>query len=313
VGIFLKLVLVVGLLAQSPGGDWFEEKVIGLDTSKALADPAMDFAVGPIADQIGLVSVVPFIASAVALVMNRDQKHRANVAFFPLTRLIKGQLGFGGPFPVAKHFGVAGDENFPAYGSPIRKLCKSHLDFSKWHESCPNQLPSNVDVFGYHRPFVGQANLGFKLECSTSRFQNCRLDRNRYPRALGLPRYLIRLTHGLGRFTGIFNGLSGQVDLPEQPNGSERSNESPNHRPECSASSGVCGLPLGAKIALTPILALFAWICQDRFLDNWWALGRDRSGRKLVRSRRHALGWFTLSILLFAAVFAVWLWGSTTA
>lgn len=310
-GILWKLVLAVGLLAQSPGGDWFDKQVFSLDASEALADPAVDFAVQSIADQIGLIGVVPFFTRAVALVVDGDQKRRPDLGLFPRARLIKRQLRFGSPFPIAKQLSVSGYEDFPACASILRKFGKSLFHFCKWQGSSPNQFPSDAKVFGDHRPFVGQIDLGLKLEGRTFGSQDGGFDGNRYPWALGLLSDSIRVAHGLRGFAGVLNRLSGQVNLPKKARSADAGNYGPNHRPYCSALSGVCGLPLSAKVALTPILALLAWACQERFLDRLWGLGKR--GRRLGKNRWAALGWFSLSLLLFAAVFAVWLWGSTNA
>lgn len=312
-GILWKLVLVVGLFAPGSGSDLLKQKVIDLDASQVRVDAAMDFPVGSVADQIGLIGVVPFFTRFVALVVDRNEEYSANFAFLPSSGLVPRQITFGDTFPVFEGLRVARYEYFLAGATLSRETSQAFSYLLEFHRGGPNQIPADADVSGSHRALVGQMDLSFKPERSAPWLQDGWIDRNRHPRPLSLTRNFIRLSHSLRRFAGIFNGFTSEMDLPEQASGSKRSNEGANHRPYCSVLSGVCGLPLGAKIALTPILALLAWICQDRFLDSWWALGRDRMGRKLVHNRRRALGWFTLSMLFFAAVFAVWLWGSTDA
>lgn len=76
--------------------------------------------------------------------------------------------------------------------------------------------------------------------------------------------------------------------------------------PTCRVTSGVCGLPLSAKIVLSLILVWPAWRCVDFGLD--YMDGRGNRDRDRLRS----VGWLALSAFLFGIIFATWLWGGTS-
>lgn len=52
--------------------------------------------------------------------------------------------------------------------------------------------------------------------------------------------------------------LSSFPQRPNEKTGSKNAGDRRDHGPQCSISSGICGLPLGTKIAVTSILSLFA-------------------------------------------------------
>lgn len=75
--------------------------------------------------------------------------------------------------------------------------------------------------------------------------------------------------------------------------------------PSCSITSGVCGLPLGAKVGATLILAWFAWALQERGLIRLGLFG------DVPRKRLYGLTQVLGSLGLFGLTALVWWWGST--
>ena len=73
------------------------------------------------------------------------------------------------------------------------------------------------------------------------------------------------------------------------------------HRPtECRVTSGVCGLPLGAKIGLAVVLSWFAWGCLFAAYDCLTL--RPRDVRKGLRDLACAVGLWGLCAI-------AWFWG----
>jgi hypothetical protein len=105
----------------------------------------------------------------------------------------------------------------------------------------------------------------------------------------------------LGRIHSNSDGLASIVQSPEQSDGADYPKREGKHGPECRITSGVCGLPLGAKIILTLILAWPAWWLLGRAIDRLDGLG----GRP--RSLRTALLLGFGSAGLFGAGFVPWL------
>lgn len=113
---------------------------------------------------------------------------------------------------------------------------------------------------------------------------------------------LVSVRGGLARDA---DGFARVIERPEQSGSAEYAEQKRGPSPVCSVSSGVCGLPLGAKIGIAFLLALAAWPLQFRALGLFDGLG----GRK--RNRWRALACFSLSLGLFALAFGAWLWGGS--
>jgi hypothetical protein len=95
--------------------------------------------------------------------------------------------------------------------------------------------------------------------------------------------------------------LAGEAYLPEQPEATDGGNERASHPPPCRVTSGVCSLPLGAKVGLTVVLSAVAWPLQDWAFNQWVGF----SGRRL---RWRAAGGFVGSLRLLFAAIAIWFW-----
>ncbi|WP_348042627.1 hypothetical protein [Devosia sp.] len=73
--------------------------------------------------------------------------------------------------------------------------------------------------------------------------------------------------------------LSGVVKGNCNANDAKAPDYGRDHPPQCSIASGVRGLPLGAKIGLTIVLSLPAWVLVFRALDLFDGLGIRRNRR----------------------------------
>ncbi len=94
--------------------------------------------------------------------------------------------------------------------------------------------------------------------------------------------------------------VAGKLDAPQQGSGSKYPEHKRRHRPPCRVSSGVCGLPLSAKIGLAVILALIAGPLILRGFDRFDGLGRAR------RNRSGSALYFGAAGSLFGLT--LWLW-----
>ena len=113
----------------------------------------------------------------------------------------------------------------------------------------------------------------------------------------------------LGRFSGFFDTFNGGVSSspgfsqgPQDAESAGYSNESGEHRPECSITSGICGLPLGAKVGIAIILSWLAW---PRLFAAYDCL--TLRPRKLFKG----FGELSIAIGLWGLCVASWLWRGT--
>jgi len=106
-------------------------------------------------------------------------------------------------------------------------------------------------------------------------------------------------------FTGFRQSGTPLPDVPAQTDDAGQANEGRPERPLCSVTSGVCGLPLSAKIGVTAILVWIAWGLQFRGLARLGLCG------DIPRKRLYGLAEVACSFGLFGLCAFAWWWGST--
>lgn len=203
------------------------------------------------------------------------------------------------------------DEVFPEIArsdhTKESEMFQPHFLVPQWRsEALRAQAQQQLSSGGLPKILISKVQLGISRERRV--VLNFRINEGNVRPKLSLLRFArkaIGFSHGFGSFASILDGLTGQLDLPVEASGADGRNDGSDHRPPCRVTSGICGLPLSAKIAATIVLSWLAWLCQDRAIELFDGL----RGRR--RNRWRALSWFSLGGGFFGLVFAAWLWGGT--
>ena len=256
-------------------------------------------------DPIGLICPKPFFPGYVTLVDGTHNEQCRN--------LILGWAGIAIPIyqierlvaPEFERLSGSRNDNFPIFKLLRFKPFPNAFHIALGNSWCVFEFEEKTVVLGDRLPMVLHMNVKVTSQGTALTLKQTWFNINRQPWALRCASYVVSIPHRLGSIASILHGLSGELDLPEKPKSSQSSDKRGNSRPPCSFASGVCGLPLSAKVALTVITALIAWPLYDRALDYFDGLG----GR--LRNRWRALAYLTLSLGVFAGFFAAILWGST--
>ncbi len=114
-----------------------------------------------------------------------------------------------------------------------------------------------------------------------------------------------RLARDLVGFAGFRERSATLPQVQDKPKNTGNADQHRPERPPCSLTSGVCGLPLSAKIGASAILAWLAWALQFRGLTRLGLFG------DVPRKRLYGIGEVAGSLGLFGLCAFIWWWGST--